>query len=133
MLGSAFVLSLGDSSRKGALQLGAMLVYAGGVVAFAVSTIFPVSLVVAGLLGFCDTIAGTMRRSLIQLSTPDELQGRVGAVQSIVGSGGPALGGAQAGLTASLVGAPLALVVGGAICGAVAVGTALRGGTFRRA
>jgi MFS family permease len=130
ILGSMFVLSLGDSRRKGQLQVMAMLVYAVGVVLFGVSSIFVVSLVLTSILGFCDTIAGTMRRSIIQLSTPEEFQGRVGAVQAIVGSGGPAVGGAQAGASATLVGAPLALVIGGTICGITALVTSIRGKRF---
>jgi hypothetical protein len=133
MVGSAFVLSLGESKRKGQLQLSAMLIYGLGVIGFGASTLFPISLALTALLGFCDTVAGTMRRSLIQLSTPEEFQGRVGAVQAIVGSGGPPLGGAQAGTMASLVGAPFSLAVGGSICVVAAIVTAARGRTFRQA
>ncbi len=131
MLGSSFVLSLGESKRKGQLQLSAMLVYAGGVMAFAFSTLFPLSLLLASVLGLCDTVAGTMRRSIVQLKTPEEFQGRVGAVQVIVGQGGPALGAVQAGTVASILGAPPALALGAAACGAIALVTAVRGRAFR--
>jgi len=133
MIGSAFVLSLGESKQKGRLQLSAMLVYALGVAAFGLSTIFPISLLLAGLLGLCDTVAGTMRRSIVQLATPEEMQGRVGAVQVIVAQSGPALGGAQAGAMAALIGAPAGLMLGGAVCGVAALTTALRSRTFRHA
>ncbi len=133
MLGSSFVLSLGESKRKGLLQLSAMLVYAGGVGAFAFSTLFPLSLLLASILGFCDTVAGTMRRSIVQLKTPEEFQGRVGAMQVIVGQGGPALGAVQAGTMASLMGAPPALALGAVACGVIALVTAVRSRAFRTA
>ncbi len=133
IMGSSFVLSLGDSKRKGQLQLGAMLGYTVGVGAFAFSTLFPLSLMIASILGFCDTLAGTMRRSIVQLKTPEAFQGRVGAMQVIVGQGGPALGAVQAGTMATLVGAPVALALGAAACGLIGLITAVRSRAFRTA
>jgi MFS family permease len=133
MLGSAFVLSLGDAKYKGRLQLGAMLVYAVAVAAFAFSTFFPLSLALAAGCGLCDTIGGTMRRSLIQLRAPEEYQGRVGALQVIVGQGGPALGAVQAGTLAGLIGAPPALALGAALVGIIALGASFRSRSFRLA
>jgi MFS family permease len=133
MVGSAFVLSLGESKRKGQIQMAAMLVYAFATMAFGVSSVFLLSLGLTAILGFCDTVAGTMRRSIIQLSTPEPMQGRVGAVQAIVGSGGPALGATQAGATATLIGAPMTLVIGGCVCAVTAALTAARNRGFRTA
>jgi MFS family permease len=133
ILGSSFVLSLGDSQRKGQLQLAAMLVYAAGVVAFAFSALFPLSLLIVSVLGFCDTVAGTMRRSIVQLKTPEAFQGRVGAMQVIVGQGGPAMGAVQAGTMATLIGAPAALAFGAAACGLIGLVTAVRSRSFRTA
>jgi len=131
MGGSAFVLSLGESRRKGPIQLSATLVYAGAVAAFGLSTWFGLSLAICAVLGFCDTVAGIMRRSIIQLATPEGLQGRVAAVQQIVATGGPALGGVQAGTMSGLLGAPQTLVIGGAVCGGYAAFTAIRARAFR--
>jgi MFS family permease len=133
ILGSTFVLRLGESQRKGQLQLAAMGLYAVGLIGFGLSAFLPLSLLLAAVLGFCDTVAGVMRRSLIQLSTPDGMQGRVGAVQAMVASSGPPLGSAQAGALASVIGAPFALALGGSVCGVAAIIAVFRSRTFRSA
>ena len=66
MGGSAFVLGVGESRKKGPIQLAATLVYAVSVAAFGLSSWFAISLVICAVLGFCDTVAGIMRRSIIQ-------------------------------------------------------------------
>jgi len=131
ILGSSIVLSLGESKHKGRIQIGAMLVYAGGVGAFGLSTLFPLSLALAGVLGCCDTVAGTMRRSIVQLATPEEMQGRVGALQLIVAQSGPALGSAQAGTMSGMIGGPAALSIGAVVCGTAALAAAMRSRAFR--
>jgi hypothetical protein len=131
IIGSSFVLGVGDTRRKGPIQLTAMMVYTVGVAAFAFSMVFPLSLVITSILGFCDTVAGTMRRSIIQLETPEAFQGRVAGIQAIVGSGGPPLGGAQAGAVASLIGAPAALGIGAVVCGAAALIAAAKARSFK--
>ena len=132
MVGSAFVLGVGETRRKGSIQLGAMLLYAALVAAFGFSVWFALSLAICALLGFCDTVAGIMRRSIIQLATPEQLQGRVAAVQQIVSTGGPALGGVQAGTMSVLLTAPTTLAIGATICGAYALLTAVRARAFRQ-
>ena len=131
MGGSAFVLGVGESRKKGPIQLAATLVYAASVAAFGLSSWFALSLAICAVLGFCDTVAGIMRRSIIQLATPAQLQGRVAAVQQIVSTGGPALGGVQAGTISGLIGAPLTLVIGAAVCGASTLATTVRARAFR--
>jgi len=60
-----------------------------------------------------------IRQSLIQLHTPDEMRGRVGAVSTLFISGSNELGEAESGFLAGLIG-PVAAVVAGGI-GAVLV------------
>jgi MFS family permease len=132
ILGSAFVLGVGNSRRKGPLQLGATLLYAAAVAAFGFSVWFGVSLAICAVLGFCDTVAGTMRRTIIQLSTPEQLQGRVGALQLIVAQSGPALGGVQSGTMTGLIGAPVTLGIGAAICGTYTLVMTLRSRAMRQ-
>jgi hypothetical protein len=67
-------------------------------------------------------IRGTLR----QLLTPDELRGRMTAVNMVFVAGGPQLGEFVVGLTASVIGAPVAVLIGGTLCVLLVGGTALR-------
>ncbi|MGK6355271.1 MFS transporter [Sphingomonas sp. DT-207] len=78
-----------------------------------------VSLVALFALGAADMVSVYVRQSLIQLYTPDEMRGRVGAVSTLFVSGSNELGEAESGFLAALIG-PVAAVVGGGI-GAILV------------
>ncbi len=78
-----------------------------------------VSLAALFVLGAADMISVYVRQSLIQLHTPDEMRGRVGAVSTLFISGSNELGEARAGFMAAVLG-PVATVVAGGI-GAVIV------------
>ena len=78
-----------------------------------------ISLAALFVLGAADMVSVYVRQSLIQLYTPDEMRGRVGAVSTLFVSGSNELGEAESGFLAALIG-PVAAVVGGGI-GAVLV------------
>lgn len=78
-----------------------------------------VSLAALLVLGASDMVSVYIRQSLIQLYTPDEMRGRVGAVSTLFISGSNELGEAESGFLAAAIG-PVAAVVGGGI-GAVLV------------
>ncbi|MEN3747856.1 MFS transporter [Sphingomonas sp. HF-S3] len=77
------------------------------------------ALVALFVLGAADMVSVYVRQSLIQIYTPDEMRGRVGAVSTLFISGSNELGEAESGFLAALVG-PVAAVVGGGI-GAILV------------
>ncbi|MGX1971736.1 MFS transporter [Streptomyces kronopolitis] len=81
------------------------------------------------LAGAADTVSVVCRGALVQRHTPDELLGRVGAAEQIVGQAGPDLGNLRQGLLADATSGVTALVSGGLLCvGAVAlVGVATPG------
>ncbi len=70
-------------------------------------------------LGAFDMVSVYVRQSLIQIYTPDDMRGRVGAVSTLFISGSNELGEAESGFLAALIG-PVAAVVGGGI-GAILV------------
>lgn len=76
-------------------------------------------LVVAGA---ADTASVVSRGALVQRLTPDELRGRVGAVELLVGMTGPDIGNVRAGVVAGVTSGAVALVSGGALCVAVVLG-----------
>ncbi|WP_033923402.1 MFS transporter [Sphingomonas sp. 37zxx] len=66
------------------------------------------------VVGATDMVSVYVRQSLIQLHTPDEMRGRVGAVSTLFISGSNELGEARSGFLAAAVG-PVVAVVGGGI------------------
>jgi len=77
------------------------------------------SLAALFVLGAADMVSVYVRQSLIQLYTPDQMRGRVGAVSTLFISGSNELGEAESGFLAALIG-PVAAVIGGGV-GAVLV------------
>ncbi|HEY4247934.1 MAG TPA: MFS transporter [Lacunisphaera sp.] len=80
---------------------------------FGISRSFPLSMVVLTLLGAADTISVVIRSSLVQLETPNDMRGRVGAVNSLFIGTSNQLGEFESGVTASLFGTVTATVLGG--------------------
>ena len=106
-------------SEVGLKMLVAVAVFGGATIVFGFSRWMPLSLLCLALLGAADMFSVYVRQSLIQLHTPDEMRGRVGAVSSLFISASNELGEAESGFLAALIG-PVAAVVAGGI-GAIAV------------
>jgi MFS family permease len=82
-------------------------------IVFGLSTFFPISLAALFVLGAADMVSVNVRSSLIQLSTPDAMRGRVSAVSSLFIGASNELGEFESGTTAALIGTVAAVVVGG--------------------
>jgi MFS family permease len=106
-------------TNVGVKMLAAVVVFGAATAVFGLSRSMPVSLAMLALLGAADMFSVYIRQSLIQLHTPDEMRGRVGAASTLAISASNELGEARAGFSASLVGPTTAVVAGG--IGAVAV------------
>ena len=68
------------------------------------------------LAGAADTVSVVSRGTIIQMHTPTELLGRVGAAEQIVGQAGPDMGNMLSGLVADATSGVTALVTGGLLC-----------------
>jgi MFS family permease len=86
---------------------------------FALSEVFWLSMLALVLIGGCDMVSVFVRSTLVQLWTPDDLRGRVNAVNQVFVGGSNELGAFRAGTTAAFVGPVAAVALGG--LGAVAV------------
>jgi len=82
-------------------------------VAFGFSTNLPLSLLALTCIGAFDTVSVYVRQSLVQLWTPDELLGRVSAVNSVFVGASNELGDFRAGAMAALLGPVFAVTFGG--------------------
>lgn len=105
----------------GVKMIGAVLLFAAALIVFALSRSFVLSFVALAIAGAADMVSVYVRQSLIQLHTPDEMRGRVGAVSALTISASNELGEAESGLVASLIG-PVGSVLFG---GFVAIGVTL--------
>jgi MFS family permease len=103
----------------GTKMLGAVIVFGVATIAFGLSTWMPLSLAALFVVGASDMFSVYVRQSLIQLSTPDPMRGRVGAVSQLTISASNELGEAESGFLAALIGPVVAVVAGGV--GAIAV------------
>jgi MFS family permease len=80
---------------------------------FALSTNYAISLVMLALIGAFDNISVVIRNSLVQIRTPDDLRGRVSAVNGVFIGTSNELGALESGLTAAMWGPVGSVVVGG--------------------
>ena len=103
----------------GAKMLAAVGVFGGATILFGFSRSMPLSLACLALLGAADMFSVYVRQSLIQLYTPDQMRGRVGAVSSLFISASNELGEAESGFLGALIGPVPAVIAGG--IGAIAV------------
>jgi MFS family permease len=81
---------------------------------FGASTLAWVSIVALALIGAFDMVSVYIREILLQLWTPDEVRGRVSAVNSVFLGASNELGEARAGFMAHFYGAVFTVVAGGA-------------------
>ena len=104
----------------GAISLDLFAVLFGGVALFGAATVtmglthtFAIALVALFLLGAGDMISVYIRHLLVQYETPDEIRGRVSAVNAVFIGASNELGEFESGLTASWFGLVRAIVFGG--------------------
>jgi hypothetical protein len=113
-LGTSLVLIvLPPVRRTGPTLLAAVAVYGLATIVFGLSRSFPLSLVAYMLVGVADQVSVVMRSITIQLSTPDELRGRVSAVNLLFIGASNQLGAAESGFVAAATSATFAVVSGG--------------------
>ncbi len=113
LIAGAIVALRHDIRRQGVVLLVSVAVYGVATALFGLSTNFALSYVLFGLTGAGDTVSTVIRGTLRQLLTPDHLRGRMTSVNMVFFMGGPQLGELEAGLVASVFGAPVAIVTGG--------------------
>lgn len=97
----------------GRVMFTAVGVFGVATIAFGLSTSFWFSLVVLAILGAADMISMVIRASFVQLETPDEMRGRVSAVNGLFIGASNQLGEFESGLTAHWFGVVPAVVMGG--------------------
>ncbi|MGJ7911696.1 MFS transporter [Neobacillus sp. LXY-1] len=99
--------------QVGITLFGALAIFGLATILFALSTNFIISLFALLIIGASDVISVVIRSSLVQLQTPDEMRGRVNAVNALFIGTSNQLGEFESGMLAGFVGAVPAAFIGG--------------------
>jgi MFS family permease len=94
--------------------IAAVIVYGFATAVFAVSSSFALSLIVLVISGAADMVSVVIRQSLVQLETPDDMRGRVSAVNSVFIGASNQLGEFESGASAAWLGPVASVLLGGA-------------------
>lgn len=110
----SFVLTHLPPFRKaGRAMLSAVVCFGLATILFGLSRSYPLSLFLLLLVGAFDTISVVVRQTLVQLLTPDELRGRVSAVNGLFISISNELGAFESGMVAHWTSPTFSVVSGG--------------------
>ena len=93
--------------------LSAVAVFGLALIVFGMSDSFVLSMVALAVSGAADNISVVTRLTLMQLETPDDMRGRVAAVNGVFIGASNELGEFESGLTAALWGPVVSVVAGG--------------------
>jgi len=99
--------------RVGRVMFTAVGLFGVATIAFGLSTSFWFSLAVLVVLGAADMISMVIRSAFVQLQTPDDMRGRVSAVNGLFIGASNQLGEFESGVTAHWLGTVPAVVLGG--------------------
>jgi MFS family permease len=115
----AFSMAMFQAHRPPVQKAGkALLLAVAGfgivTIMFGISQSFAFSMVMLFLLGACDNISVVIRSTMVQLLTPDEMRGRVSALNTLFIGTSNELGSFESGVVAGLFG-PIASVVSGGL------------------
>jgi len=114
LAGSIYLAHFPLRQRAGTAMFGGVIAFGIATIAFGLSSNVYVSLIALAVLGASDVISVVVRMSLVQLQTPDDMRGRVGAINSLFIGTSNQLGEFESGMTAGLFGAVPAVLIGGA-------------------
>jgi len=116
LIGALAVARLSDFEHRGLLLIIAIGGMSVALIAFSYSRVFVASLLLLVIVGCGATIAMSTTNTMIQLSVPDELRGRVMSMYTMIMMGGMPLGAMVLGSVASGIGVAETLALGGIGC-----------------
>ncbi|MDQ1747971.1 MAG: hypothetical protein QOD07_2234 [Frankiaceae bacterium] len=127
LVGAAASGWTGRVRRQGFAVLVSVAVWGGSIALFGFTRTLWVALVLLAVAGAADMVSAIFRNTILQVSTPDALRGRLQGVFIVVVTGGPRLGDLEAGSVAAAAGTQVSVVSGGLAC---VVGVALLAAMF---
>jgi MFS family permease len=99
--------------KAGAAMLLCVFGFGAFTVVFGLSRNLALSLAALVLMGACDMVSVIIRHTMLQLATPDDMRGRVSAVNSVFIGVSNEVGQFESGITAQWFGTVPAVILGG--------------------
>jgi MFS family permease len=113
---STLLLKTDLKTKSGSKFLWAVTGFGASILVFALSKSFLLSLFALALSGAFDSVSMVIRTTLVQLLSPDEMRGRISAVNSMFIGSSNELGEFESGLAVKFLGLVPAAVFGGIMC-----------------
>ena len=109
--------------RQGRAVIVAVIGWGLAIALFGLTASTALALTMLAIAGAADVVSAIFRNTIVQMSTPDALRGRLMSMHIAVVAGGPRLGDLEAGVVASLASIRFSVVSGGIVCvlGALAI------------
>lgn len=102
--------------HQGTAVIWAVVAWGVAIAAFGLVRNLALALVLLAIAGWGDVISAIFRSTILQVSVPDRLRGRLQGIHILVVTGGPRLGDVEAGLVASVTSPAISVVTGGLAC-----------------
>lgn len=103
--------------RQGAFIIGAITVWGLAIAGFGIAgSVRWLGLLLLAIAGAGDMVSAIFRQTILQMSVPDSMRGRLSAFNMMVVMSGPRLGDLEAGAVAALFTPVISVVSGGLLC-----------------
>ncbi|MGE5222850.1 MAG: MFS transporter, partial [Omnitrophica WOR_2 bacterium] len=116
LVGAFGLAAVRQVRSQGAVLIASGLLFSASIIAFAVSPVLVLGILLMFLAGVMSTVFGTIIATFIQVASPNELRGRVMSLYAITLIGLPSLGALGTGVVAEwlggIYGAPRAVLIG---------------------
>lgn len=116
LVGALLTGWVGGVRRQGRAVIVAVTIWGAAIAAFGLVPWLPLALVLLAVAGAADVVSAVFRNTILQLSVPDNMRGRLSSVHIAVVTGGPQVGDAEAGAVAALTTPRFSVVSGGVAC-----------------
>jgi MFS family permease len=113
LLAGLFSGRVSQVKASGRATVIAVVAWGVAIAAFGIGTTVPLALITLAVAGAADALSAVFRQTILQVTTPDRLRGRLSAVQLAVVAGGPRIGDAEAGTVAAVFSPQVAAWSGG--------------------
>ena len=110
------------AKKAGTALLWSVFAFGLFTILFGISTNYWLAFVFLACTGAFDNVSVVVRHSILQLSTPDHMRGRVSAINSIFIGSSNEIGAFESGATAKLIGLVPSIILGGALTIGVVTG-----------
>lgn len=116
LIGALTTGCVGRIRRQAGAVTIAVIAWGLAIAAFGLTRWLPAAFALLAVAGCADVISAVFRSTIVQLSVPDVLRGRLTGLQSSVVTGGPRLGDLEAGAAAAAFGDTTSVISGGLVC-----------------